>query len=486
LSTQKVVFGVARRAAERLEMRYFEELFRKFYILSVANDRAATAMIAVDEDFCIVGATKIARQQLLLNESAVGSRSLWAVFERWTPAPSLDKLREGVQLRQLSNGQWIDIRVRAPLEPPRRSSALARQPATQSRRRPAGAGNPTPTVDECAGQDPKMLGNIGILRRVEGSGLHILLLGETGVGKDALARALHVESRRSDKPFVAFNCASVPETLVDSELFGYSAGAFTGASREGYVGRVVEADAGTLFLDEIGDMPISLQTRLLRVLESGEVSPLGSTKTRHVDLQVIAATHQNLVERMRDGRFRQDLFYRLAGAVVTIPPLRDRADLQHLINSVLRQSARGQSISFSAEAMQALIRHEWPGNIRELRNVIQRAVHFAVDGVVGTDALDAGGIFLADNRGMTGAATHSEHAVIFSPQPLGAAEEAKQPARREGEPIRARVAAEDAERQAIAKAIDASGRNPTLCAQMLGLSRATLYRKLKRHGLSSG
>ena len=173
------------------------------------------------------------------------------------------------------------------------------------------------------------------LAKIAASG-RLGLLGETGVGKDTLARAFHEDSQRSSKPFVAFNCAAIPETLIDSELFGYATGAFTGARRNGSLGRLIEADGGTLFLDEIGDMPLALQTRLLRVLETGEVSPLGGGKTHHVDIQVIAATNQRLPELVRQGRFRQDLFYRLAGAVFTIPALRERSDIPQIVDSVNR------------------------------------------------------------------------------------------------------------------------------------------------------
>src|SRR5262249_28058500 len=163
---------------------------------------------------------------------------------------------------------------------------------------------------ECAGSDPQMCENVVLLRRVIDASLAILLVGETGTGKDAVARGLHVESARAARPFVAINCAAMPESLIDSELFGYSKGAYTGALPEGSAGRIVEADGGTLCLDENGDMPLPLQTRLLRCLENGEVLPLGGGRSRRVDVQVIAATNRNLELALASGNFRSDLYHR--------------------------------------------------------------------------------------------------------------------------------------------------------------------------------
>ncbi len=208
----------------------------------------------------------------------------------------------------------------------------------------------------------------------------MLILGETGTGKDTLARALHQEGGRAERAYVAFNCAAVPETLIDSELFGYGVGAFTGARREGSPGRLIEADGGTLFLDEIGDMPLVLQTRLLRVLESGEVSPLGSGKTRTIDVQIIAATNQNLKTRVAQGLFREDLYYRLAGVVIQLQPLRDREDFAQLARRMLDRVAGGEDVGLSDEALARLARHRWPGNARELKFVLQRAAQICEGG----------------------------------------------------------------------------------------------------------
>ncbi|RUX21534.1 sigma-54-dependent Fis family transcriptional regulator, partial [Mesorhizobium sp. M7A.F.Ca.US.011.01.1.1] len=320
----RVVFGVAQIAAERLETRYFREHFRKHFIVTLAGDTKTPGMLAFDTDYKIVGASKAARALLRLDDSAIGSRSLWGVFEKSRDASSLEMLCENARgLRPLGNGRMFDVFIQRPTSGvgglTTRSSAakIASKPVRQAT-----------TLAECAGHDPQMKRNLDILKKVFSCGLHVLLLGETGVGKDTLTRALHLESDRASGPFVAFNCSAVPESLIDSELFGYSGGAFTGANKDGSPGRIVEADKGTLFLDEIGDMPLQLQTRLLRFLETQEVTPLGSGKTRTVDVQIVAATHQNLAEKVAAGTFRQDLFYRLAGTIITIPPLRERCDLE--------------------------------------------------------------------------------------------------------------------------------------------------------------
>lgn len=201
----------------------------------------------------------------------------------------------------------------------------------------------------------------------------ILILGETGTGKEILAQAIHNDSPRQDKPFVAVNCASIPETLIESELFGYEDGAFTGAKKKGSQGRILQANGGTLFLDEIGDMPISLQARLLRVLQERVVTPLGSQKSIPVNLQVICATHRNLRDQITAGLFREDLYYRLHGLVVRLPALRERTDLEKIIQRILENESHNPRIQVSAEVMSAFTTHSWPGNIRQLTNILRTA-----------------------------------------------------------------------------------------------------------------
>ncbi|MDY7577975.1 sigma 54-interacting transcriptional regulator [Herbaspirillum sp. RTI4] len=211
-------------------------------------------------------------------------------------------------------------------------------------------------------------------KRLIDHGIPILLLGETGTGKEYLSRALHAYSARRDAGWVAVNCASIPESLAESELFGYSKGAFSGALPGGMKGKVQQADGGTLFLDEIGDMPFSLQTRFLRVLSEREVIPLGAAQPVSVDLQLICATHQDLHVLVAQGRFRQDLYYRIAGGILRLPALRERADARSLIMQMIADELglpRPDEDMISASALQRLLRCSWPGNLRQLHAVVR-------------------------------------------------------------------------------------------------------------------
>lgn len=207
----------------------------------------------------------------------------------------------------------------------------------------------------------------------------ILILGETGTGKEILAQAIHNDSPRNNNPFVAVNCASIPETLIESELFGYEDGAFTGAKKKGSQGKIIQANGGTLFLDEIGDMPISLQARLLRVLQERVVTPLGSQKSYPVNLMVICATHRNLRDQIASGHFREDLYYRLHGLVVKLPALRERTDLPKIVQRILENESENPDLAVSNDVMNAFNRHCWPGNIRQLTNILRTASVMAAD-----------------------------------------------------------------------------------------------------------
>lgn len=313
------------------------------------------------------------------------------------------------------------------------------------------------TLESLQGEDPLMLYNVRCARRLMDKDINILLQGETGTGKEAFARAIHGASRRTDKPFVAVNCAAIPENLIESELFGYKHGAFTGARREGMRGKVLQASTGTLFLDEIGDMPFPLQTRLLRVLEDWEVLPLGSETPIPVDLHVITATHHNLQGLVAEGAFREDLYYRLNGFTLTLPALRERTDRALLIRWLLAVESAGKEIHMDEEAFAALDRCPWPGNIRQLRNVLRTAVALCEHGILRLQDLpaDIACLPLQDLAQRIHAPASLQRDTFLS----------------------------SAEREALLRALDVHRWHITHTAAHLGLSRNTLYRKMRKHGI---
>lgn len=300
-------------------------------------------------------------------------------------------------------------------------------------------------------RDAEMLRIGRLVERVAVSNASILLLGESGTGKEVLSQGLHQASKRSGK-FVAINCAAIPENLLESELFGYEKGAFTGAAKT-TVGKIETAHGGTLMLDEIGDLPHSLQAKLLRFLQERTIERLGGRQEVPVDVRVVGATHQDLRALIQAGRFREDLYYRLAEIVVTIPPLRERnGDAVLMAHAFLRRFAQEQrrgTLTLADDAIQAIEAHTWPGNVRELLNAIKRAAIMA-DGVRVT-AADIG-LAVPAAEGVAAAASD----------------------------IDLRTVREQAERQAIVTALARSSGNILRAAEMLGVSRPTLYDLMRR------
>jgi transcriptional regulator of acetoin/glycerol metabolism len=317
------------------------------------------------------------------------------------------------------------------------------------------------TLEDLAGEDPQMLRNVRSAYRIADSGVSVLIQGPTGSGKEAFAHAMHLVSRRADRQFVAVNCAAIPETLIESELFGYKPGAFTGARKEGMRGKILQSAGGTLFLDEIGDMPLTLQTRLLRVLEEQEIVPLGSETAIKVDLHVIAASHRNLREMIANGTFREDLYYRLNGITLELPALRDRADKERVIHHALAaETGNGRPAAIEMDALQRLVAYPWPGNIRELRNVIRTALAICEGGVVrGIDLPRE----IRESESNIGPALVPVTAVAETSTAVN--------------PLKA------AERAALVRVIAECHGNMTRVAAQLGMSRNTLYRRMKRHAI---
>jgi transcriptional regulator of acetoin/glycerol metabolism len=468
----RVVFGIAQATAHRLETGYFQSQFRNCSILTVSADQSMPVIFAVDSDNRIAGATRGARKLFRLDDSAIDARSIWAVFDRMRGNPYRDHLSPTLkELRALENGSTFAVSVHHPASSP--TSKAHRTPVGPKKPISTRMGNRQVSLAECAGNDPQMKRNVAILNKVAGSGLHLLLLGETGVGKDTLARAVHNESERASGPFIAFNCAAVPDSLIDSELFGYSPGAFTGANRTGNSGLILAADKGTLFLDEIGDMPLPLQTRLLRFLETHEVMPLGGTNSRAVDVQVIAATHQDLQSKVDAGQFRRDLFYRLAGAVILLPPLRERTDLRDIICNVLNSVSPDSSVTLARQAMEQMLDYQWPGNIRELRNVLTRATRIASGATIQPEDL------------MLAIPPHPEAAQrTYSEADRGVAHIPSRSLPDSSE-LTSKNASDAAIRKSIIAAMERHGADAAACSRALGISRATFYRKLKMFGLST-
>ena len=301
------------------------------------------------------------------------------------------------------------------------------------------------------------------VRKVIGKPIPILIGGETGTGKDVLAAAIHRDSPRADHPFVSLNCSAIPESLIESELFGYIEGAFTGAIKGGRIGKIAEAHRGTLFLDEIGDMPYALQTRLLRVLQARVVAPLGSAKERPVDFALICATHHNLRERVARGEFREDLYYRINGLYVALPPLRERSDLDVVIDKLLRtERFVARSVSLEPDVLEVFRRHRWPGNIRQLSNVLRAACAMLDDdeAAIGiahlpTDFLEE--LDAPDAVAMLEAGLDTSH-TRFAPC----------------------TSLDDVKASTVDAALDANQGNISAAARMLGVSRGTLYRRMRR------
>jgi transcriptional regulator of acetoin/glycerol metabolism len=313
----------------------------------------------------------------------------------------------------------------------------------------------TTPLDELQFGDVVMESNIKAAKCVLERDVAILLHGETGTGKDLFAKAVHQSGSRAHKPFVAINCASIPESLIESELFGYKSGAFTGASREGQRGKLFQANGGTLFLDEIGDMPILLQARLLRVLEEREVMPLGSETPIKLDIRVISATHCDLAQKIAAKEFREDLYYRLNGLALSLPPLRERSDKRALLNHVLAQESAGLGeFDMNEELVNAFMHYGWPGNLREVRNTLRTMIALATSSTLTMNDLPAGfaggGIQFAKGRDLM----------------------AEQVARLNS--------LENAERDALIQELDYHHWNISNVAKKLKMSRNTLYRKLQR------
>ncbi|WP_448681474.1 sigma-54-dependent Fis family transcriptional regulator [Pseudomonas nicosulfuronedens] len=435
--------------ARLIENASFRQRYRDRLTLSVkardeVSDLANEQLIALDEQGRVIGANHAAftacRGELL------GSR-----IEQLLEA-DVDQLLDlsqggarGIRLRTLADHALVDVGLRTPASPPRRSAPTAGTTKSPEH----------PDLARLAGDDPRLQDGVRKLRKVLDKGISILVTGETGTGKEAFARAIHQASARHAGPFVALNCAAIPESLIESELFGYRGGSFTGASKKGMKGKLELANGGTLFLDEIGDMPAHLQTRLLRVLAEREILPLGAETPVALDVQVVSATHQNLAEMIRAKGFREDLFYRLAGMTLQLPALRERSDREALIDSLL--ASLGGKLHLDAAVRERLRGHPWPGNIRQLLNCLRYAAALAEDGRIDLDCLPM--------------ELHQVAPIVAAEAPPTATTTA----------LAARL--DDDEARHLLAVLREQQWNISAVAQQFGIARSTLYRKMKKHGI---
>ncbi|CAG4887463.1 sigma-54-dependent Fis family transcriptional regulator [Paraburkholderia saeva] len=445
--SQRLVFQLVRQSAGLIEDGYFLNQTAQHWILFGHASRnfvevQPELLIAFDECGNIVTANRKARECI---PDLNGPRHIDDIFD--TSEVHLHDLARTdaiVGLRLRATGATLYARIRAPMRRPARVTATTTPTSRESHaERHLGA-----MSRFLHSADPRIAQNAQVALRIAGKRLPILILGETGVGKEVFARAIHEAGERRARPFVAVNCAAIPESLIESELFGYAPGAFTGARSRGARGKIAMASGGTLFLDEIGDMPLSLQTRLLRVLAEGEVVPLGGDAPVRVDIDVICATHRSPSQMVSEGVFREDLFYRLSGATLTMPPLRERADIRDVIEAVFDEEARCAThvLTLDAHLAEQLGTLPWPGNIRQLRNVLRYACA------------------VCDSSRVELRHIAPDIAALLSPVHAREAQ---------------RTASPD-ERARILEALTQQHWRPNAAAQALGMSRATLYRRMAK------
>ncbi|MBS4191703.1 sigma 54-interacting transcriptional regulator [Bacillus sp. FJAT-49705] len=310
------------------------------------------------------------------------------------------------------------------------------------------------SLDDLLGKSKEIEGLKGKVKMIAASDISVLIRGESGTGKELFAHSIHQLSNRSHQPFVKINCGAIPENLLESELFGYEEGAFTGAKKGGKKGKFQLADGGTLFLDEIGDMPLNMQVKLLRVIQEGEIESIGSTESVSVDVRIIAATNRPLEKMMEEKRFREDLFYRINVVPFTIPPLRERMDdipvlLDYFIKKITKKS--GKRISFfEDEVLERFTQYSWPGNIRELENVIEASVHLTNNEVISLDSLP----------------DYLKESSVF---PVGSK--------------KLKEILEETEKRVLIQSLNKFNDDKLEAAKALGISKSSMYEKLKKYGI---
>ncbi|MEZ5840922.1 MAG: sigma-54-dependent Fis family transcriptional regulator [Hyphomicrobiales bacterium] len=417
--------GLVDLAVEQIEHRLFDGRFADCDVLALAADASmldtSRESILVFRDDRLVAANRSGLRLLETDRAAIGSERFETLFKDERPRS------DGIETLRTRAGASLFAKRR-----------IARQAWAPGRDLAAPADPAAPILDRDATAALERS-----VRLVNG-GVPVLVHGETGSGKEMFARRIHALGKRATKPFVAINCAALPESLIEAELFGYEDGAFTGARRNGARGLLRQADGGVLFLDEIGDMPLALQARLLRVLQDREVRPLGGGKAVPVDFHLVCATHRNLKELVDDGRFRADLYYRVAQYTVELRPLRDIADRRDVVGALWQRLAPN-GLKLGADALDRIVAHDWPGNFRQLSGTLRALVALAgtEEGEIGLDMLPAD-IAGGRDEAPAGAANDLEAITIA----------------------------------AMRRTLEEAGGNVSLAARRLGIDRTTLYRRL--------
>jgi transcriptional regulator of acetoin/glycerol metabolism len=512
---QRHSLGLVRLSVQLIEKRLFEAEFAN-HILVAFHERPEyvgslqEGLVAVTAEGKLAGANSIAREWMARRIECGGGGSFAELFRQglgkvveraMNSSDALIRLglRDAselyVQLRSLrprfsafGGAAAGESREAGGLEATAAQSAPTSAPtsASASASARAPAANGPITLHDLATGDAGIGRAVDRARRILGKDIPLLVQGESGVGKELFAQAFHNSGPRAAKPFVALNCAAVPETLIESELFGYVGGAFTGARKEGAIGKIQQAHGGTLFLDEIGDMPLGMQARLLRVLQERCVTPVGSVKSIPVDISLVCATHRVLRDAVAQGTFREDLYYRVNSLTVTLPALRERSDIRCIVERILASECREASLAevwIGDEVMRFVERHGWPGNVRQLQNVIRVAVALLDEGEreIRPEHLPED-LFLADP------ADGGKAPALAQPVPMSVAAGGgtmAAPMAVEASPGGGAKRLDQLEIELIERVMREVGGNLSAAARTLGVSRNRLYRKLGRAGGAS-
>ncbi|AIO38864.1 AAA domain family protein [Burkholderia cenocepacia] len=453
--------ALVRMSAQLIENHLFanqcaEALRLRFHAHEDCVDSLFAGLVAFGPDGGLIAANRSAQFQLGATFDALQHRSCDALFGMHFGELAQHAARAPGAPFRLTLSTGVRVLARCEFAEAHKTAVAVAPPAPAAVRTRA----PDPdaiTFATLDTGDTRMAAVLERVAKIRGRDLPLLILGQTGTGKEWLARALHQASPRADGPFVAVNCAALPDSLIEAELFGYEDGAFTGARKRGSPGKIAQADGGTLFLDEIGDMPLAQQVRLMRVLQERAVMPLGSARAVPVDVRVVCATHRDLRAMIAEGTFREDLFYRINGLAVTLPALAARTDLPVLVERILARLARSEPMPtrVAADVLAAFRRHRWPGNLRQMTNVLRTA------GMLAEDEAEITLAHLPDDFWLD-----CDDAPAPNATPAGT---------REATTLQSHQAA------VIDAVLARHGGNVSAAARELGLARNTVYRYLRRH-----